>query len=190
MSRARRDRRAQGRQEERSLRGNYVLEEFRAKSIIADAGEDDRLYPELFGRAVWTQPDDYDDDAWYWLVNTDDMRDFLGRTSPWLHERRKLQEELREEKRAANWLRRELDAQDEKITRMHAETERLRESLQEERRTNEKLRIDMAEAKRDADRARVDASSLQQKLRETETAFTEAKNSSYRHLIWCRVYSR
>ena len=44
-----------------------------------------------------------------------------------------------------------------------------------ERRTNEKLRIDMAEAKRDANRARVDASSLQQKLRETETAFTEAK---------------
>ena len=179
MSRAPQQR-EQGQDEERrrSLYGTYQLGDYALLNVITEAGEDERSFPKLRGRPVLTQPDDVVDDAWYWLVDMNKMKRFLERVGAWIREHYDLPQKLQEEE--------------------HAKKEETLISLQEERRTNEKLQKDIVEAKQNAakerqgmiealqdvhqakhetDNACRKAFSLQQKLKETETAFTEAKKN-------------
>ena len=182
--------REQGQTEERrsSLYGTYQLGDYGFVNVITEAGEDENCFPKLRGRPVLTQPEDVVDDAWYWLVDMNKMKRFLERIGAWVRERRDLPQRLQEERQASDGLRRELTATGENLTNaqralrvVRAEKEELLKSLQEERRINEKLRRDITEdvhqTKHEVDKARMETFSLQEKLTETETAFTEAKKN-------------
>ena len=189
MSRAPQQR-EQGQDEERrrSLYGTYQLGDYALLNVITEAGEDENCFPKLRGRPVLTQPEDVVDDAWYWLVDMNKMKRFLERIGAWVRERRDLPQRLQEERQASDGLRRELTATGENLTNaqralrvVRAEKEELLKSLQEERRINEKLRRDITEdvhqTKHEVDKARMETFSLQEKLTETETAFTEARKN-------------
>ena len=182
--------REQGQTEERrsSLYGTYQLGDYGFANVITEAGEDENCFPKLRGRPVLTQPEDVVDAAWYWLVDMNKMKRFLERIGAWVRERRDLPQRLQEERQASDGLRREMTAAGENLTNaqralrvVRAEKEELLKSLQEERRINEKLRRDITEdvhqTEHEVDKARVEAFSLQEKLKETEAAFTEAKNN-------------
>ena len=196
MSQARRERRTgQGRWEE-NRSGIYGIYEY-LESFLVYCREDEGLCPRLRGRRTWILPDGWstiEDECF--LVDLQDMCDFVYYVCPRLQERRELQTTTRR-------LREERERLRQQVANLEAEKEGLRATLkmseasalarglsvgvlqqevseataENERLSglNTQLQQGIAEAQQDTNEARVETSSTQQKLRETETAYEEAK---------------
>ena len=145
------------------------------------------------------------------LFDATELVAFIRYVCPRLQERRELQ-------RTTERLREERERLRQQVATLEAEKEGLRATLKmsgasalarglsvgvlqqevaEATAENERLsglntglRRGIVEAQQGASEAREEASSLQKKLEETETAFTEAKEHLIRHLIWCLVFGR
>ena len=147
-------------------------------SLLRELEEDAGLYPDAFWFAkVWIRPEIVG--SWHgadkFLIGERDLKAFVRYVCPRLQERQRLREEnerlrreLQDERRRANEAEEEARVANEELNGWMTGNKRLLEH-------NRKLQQDISEAQRAANEARGEASSIQQKLRKTETAFTEAK---------------
>ena len=197
MSRTRRGEREQGHEEEEV----YYAVVRQDTDIVMEANGSEELFPRLGGVAVAART--RGGAGLHYLVTDEDMREFLRAVGSQLQERRELQENdvawehayeaLRQEKRecqsqSMERLRKVVDAlqkwrdEQRKVSEATAENERLsrvntqlRQDISEAERGIVEAGQEANEARREANEARVEASSVQEKLKETETAYEEAK---------------
>ena len=222
MSRTRRGEREQGHEEEEVY---WVQSE--GPSLLSWLGDYDGFYPGAMAyQMVQTrrQTDYGQVFAFHYLLDADELGDFVRYVCPRLEERRELQttkrrlrgenerlsQELQDERRRASeaeekarvatettweWCRTE-EKRRQQVATLEAEKEQLQQQLRREQRkvaevtaesermsgVNTRLRQEVAKAEQgidkagqEANEARVEASSVQEKLKETETAYEEAK---------------
>ena len=188
MSRTQRGEREQGHVEE----GFYCVQ-YEGPSLLSWLDEDDGLYPGTmayhmvqtrrqtgYGNVV----------AFQYLLDAEELVDFVRYVCPRLQERRELRETTgrsREERERLGQQVATLEAEKEGLqaTLKMSEQEVAEATAENERLSgdNTRLRQDIFkaeqgsnEARREANEARVEASSLQKKLAGTETAYEEAKS--------------
>ena len=185
MSQARRERGA----EQGHVEGGFYTYKANGPCLLSHVDADERVLPDplpfqlvkVWPRDSAIRPEEV------FMINSQQLCDFVHYICPRLQERRDLQDKLRQERREcrSRLVERQAKVVDA-LSKWRDEQRRVSEATAENDRLsgdNTKLRHDISkaergivEARRDANEARVEASSLQKKLEETETAYEEARS--------------